>query len=132
MKPEIIIVDEPTTGQDYRMVTSIVKLLRELHQQGRTILIITHDMTLVADYCLQTAVMLDGKTVFTGSPRELFSHKDIVAATRLRVPQAIATSCAIREQQPEFPLLLNVEEWLTALRGHTEPSFTLEGVKDGC
>jgi energy-coupling factor transporter ATP-binding protein EcfA2 len=115
MRPEIIIVDEPTTGQDYRMVTSIVELLRDLHRQGRTILIITHDMTLVADYCLQTAVMLDGKAVFNGTPRQLFSNPEIVAATRLRVPQAIATSCAIRESNPDFPLLLNVAEWSTAL-----------------
>lgn len=122
MKPELIIVDEPTTGQDYRMVTSIVRLLRNLHHQGRTVLIITHDMTLVADYCLQTAVMLDGRTVFTGTPRSLFSNPDVVAATRLRVPQAIATSVAIRAEQPDFPLLLNVQEWLTALSGHVEPT----------
>jgi energy-coupling factor transport system ATP-binding protein len=115
MKPEIIIVDEPTTGQDFRMVTSIAQLLRDLHAQGRTILIITHDMTLVANYCKQTTVMLDGKTVFHGSPRELFSNSEVVSATRLRVPQAIALSCAIREQEPEFPLLLNVPEWLAAL-----------------
>ncbi len=115
MKPEIIIVDEPTTGQDFRMVTSIARLLRDLHEQGRTILIITHDMTLVADYCKQTVVMLDGRTVFRGTPRELFSNQDVVNATRLRVPQAIATSCAIRKEQPDFPLLLNVQEWLAAL-----------------
>lgn len=115
MRPEIIIVDEPTTGQDFRMVTSIVNLLRELHQQGRTILIITHDMTLVANYCKQTTVMMDGKTVFTGTPRQLFSNQRLVKETRLRVPQAIATSCAIREEDPDFPLLLNVDEWLAAL-----------------
>jgi len=124
MRPEIIIVDEPTTGQDFRMVTSIVELLRDLHLHGRTILIITHDMTLVADYCLQTTVMLDGKTVFTGSPRSLFSNEEVVAATRLRVPQAIATSAAIRQEQPDFPVLLNVNEWLAALSGQAEPAST--------
>ncbi|OGO68442.1 MAG: hypothetical protein A2Z37_13415 [Chloroflexi bacterium RBG_19FT_COMBO_62_14] len=115
MKPEIIVVDEPTTGQDFRMVASIIRLLRDLHEAGRTILIITHDMTLVADCCKQATVMLDGKTFFSGTPRELFSNPEVIQATRLRVPQAIATSCAIRDEQEDFPLLLNVEEWLTAL-----------------
>jgi hypothetical protein len=62
--------------------------------------------------------MLDGKTVFHGTPRELFSKSEVVRATGLRVPQAIALSCAIRAQEPEFPLLLNVSEWLAALSPH--------------
>ena len=115
MKPEIIIVDEPTTGQDLRMVTSIAQLLQDLHARGRTILIITHDMTLVTNYCKQATVMLDGRTVFHGTPRELFSNSEVVRATGLRVPQAIALSCAIRAEDPDFPLLLNVPEWLAAL-----------------
>jgi energy-coupling factor transport system ATP-binding protein len=115
MRPEILIVDEPTTGQDFRMVESIVKLLNELHEQGRTILMITHNMSLVADHCKQVTVILDGKSVFVGTPRALFSNQDLVDATRLRVPQAIAVSCAIRKQQPDFPLFLNVDEWLAGL-----------------
>jgi energy-coupling factor transport system ATP-binding protein len=115
MKPEIVIVDEPTTGQDYRMVSSIGELLVRLNNHGCTILIITHDMTLVADYCHQTVVMSNGKAIFTGTPRQLFSEPEVVEQARLRVPQAIAVSLAIREHNPGFPLLLNVEEWLAAL-----------------
>ena len=115
MRPEIIIVDEPTTGQDFRMVESIVKLLTALHEQGRTILIITHNMALVADHCKQATVILDGKSIFTGTPRALFSNQELVDATRLRVPQAIAVSCAIRKEQPDFPLFLNVNEWLAGI-----------------
>lgn len=117
MRPEIIIVDEPTTGQDFRMVESIVKLLTELHEQGRTILIITHNMSLVADHCKQATVILDGKRVFSGTPRTLFSNQELVDATRLRIPQAIAVSCAIRKEQPDFPLFLNVDEWVAGLGG---------------
>jgi energy-coupling factor transport system ATP-binding protein len=97
------------------MVESIVKLLTELHEQGRTILIITHNMALVADHCKQATVILDGKSIFTGTPRALFSDQELVDATRLRVPQAIAVSCAIRKEQPDFPLFLNVDEWLAGL-----------------
>ncbi len=116
MQPEIIIVDEPTTGQDYRMVTSIMQLLYDLHTQGKTILIITHDMRLVAEYCRRAVVIQAGRTVFTGTPRELFSNAEILEASALRVPQAMSLSCALRAEDPNFPLLLNMREWLEALR----------------
>jgi energy-coupling factor transporter ATP-binding protein EcfA2 len=116
MQPEIIVVDEPTTGQDYRMVSSIMRLLCALNAQGKTILVITHDMRLVAEYCQRAVVMQAGRTVFTGTPRELFSSPEILDASALRVPQAMRLSCALRAENPDFPLLLNVSEWLEALR----------------
>jgi ABC-type dipeptide/oligopeptide/nickel transport system ATPase component len=116
MQPEIVIVDEPTTGQDYRMVSSIMRLLRDLHARGKTILVITHDMRLVAEYCQRAVVVQAGRTVFTGTPRELFSNPEILDASALRVPQAMRLSCALHAENPNFPLLLNVSEWLEALR----------------
>lgn len=117
MRPEVIIVDEPTTGQDYRMVSSIMALLEELHRAGGTVLIITHDMTLVANYCQSVTVLRDGRTVFEGSARELFSSPDLLEAAQLRAPQAITLSCELRRERPDFPLLLNEREWVEALTG---------------
>lgn len=115
MHPEIIIVDEPTTGQDYRMVCGIMKLLEELHQQGKTVLIITHDMTLVANYCRRVVVLRNGRDLFTGTPRELFSSPEYLHATQLSAPGAMSLSLAMREYNPGFPLLLNIREWVQAL-----------------
>jgi energy-coupling factor transport system ATP-binding protein len=115
MRPEVIIVDEPTTGQDYRMVSSIMALLGELHNAGGTVLIITHDMTLVANYCQTVTVLRDGRTVFAGTSRELFSSPELLEAAQLRAPQAITLSCELRKERPEFPLLLNEREWVEAL-----------------
>jgi energy-coupling factor transport system ATP-binding protein len=116
MRPEVIIVDEPTTGQDYRMVSSIMALLEELHRAGGTVLIITHDMTLVANYCQSVTVLRDGRTLFEGTSRELFSSPEQLEAAQLRAPQAITLSCELRRQRPDFPLLLNEREWVEALR----------------
>lgn len=116
MRPEVIIVDEPTTGQDYRMVSSIMALLEELHHAGGTVLIITHDMTLVANYCQSVTVLRDGRTVFEGTSRGLFSSPEQLEAAQLRAPQAITLSCELRRQRPDFPLLLNEREWVEALR----------------
>ncbi|NIN63229.1 MAG: ATP-binding cassette domain-containing protein, partial [Anaerolineae bacterium] len=115
MRPEVIIVDEPTTGQDYRMVSSIMALLTELHAAGGTVLIITHNMTLVANYCERVAVLRDGRTVFEGTSRELFSSPEHLEAVQLRAPQAITLSCELRRERPDFPLLLNEREWVEAL-----------------
>jgi len=117
MRPEVIIVDEPTTGQDYRMVSSIMALLEDLHEAGGTVLIITHDMTLVANYCQTVTVLRDGRTVFEGTSRELFSSPDLLEDAQLRAPQAISLSCELRKDRPDFPLLLNEREWVAALSG---------------
>jgi len=119
MRPEVIIVDEPTTGQDYRMVCGIMELLEDLHRQGNTVLIITHNMTLVANYCQRVVVLLNGRDVFTGAPRELFSDPDNIRATQLRAPQAISLSVAMQEGNEDFPLLLNTMEWVRALGEHS-------------
>ena len=119
MRPEIIIVDEPTTGQDYRMVCGIMDLLTELHQRGNTVLIITHDMTLVANYCQRIVVLLNGSDIFDGSPRELFSDPELIRATQLCAPQAISLSVAMREENEDYPLLLNTFEWVKALEGYS-------------
>jgi energy-coupling factor transporter ATP-binding protein EcfA2 len=115
MRPEVIIVDEPTTGQDYRMVSSIMALLEDLHAAGGTVLIITHDMTLVANFCQSVTVLRDGRTIFEGTSRQLFSSPELLGAAQLRAPQAIALSCELRRGRPDFPLLLNEKEWVEAL-----------------
>jgi energy-coupling factor transport system ATP-binding protein len=115
MRPEVIVVDEPTTGQDYRMVCSIMALLEELHAAGCTVLIITHDMTLVANYCQRAVVLRGGRTVFDGTVRELFSSPENLELAQLRSPQAITLSCELRKEVPDFPLLLNEREWVEAL-----------------
>jgi energy-coupling factor transport system ATP-binding protein len=91
-------------------------LLAKLHERGTTILIITHDMTLVANYCQRVVVLDDGRDVFTGTPRQLYASPDIVESTQLRAPQAIALSMAMREKKADYPLLLNVKEWVQALK----------------
>jgi energy-coupling factor transport system ATP-binding protein len=119
MRPEMIIVDEPTTGQDYDMVCGIMNLLEDLHKLGNTVLIITHDMTLVANYCQRVVVLLNGRNIYTGSPRELFSNPEHIRATQLCAPQAISLSVALREQNEGYPLLLNTMEWVKALESYS-------------
>ena len=115
MGPEVLIVDEPTTGQDFRSVQAIMHLLVNLQRQGKTIVIITHDMSLVAEYCQRVLAFRDGSVAFTGTPRELFQHAEVLHRTGLRQPTSAALSTRLQEQCPEAPFLMTVEEWVEAL-----------------
>lgn len=112
MKPEILIVDEPTTGQDYRMSKDIMELLTDLNLEGTTILIITHDMRLVAEYCRRVIVMGKGTLVFDGTPEALFMDEDVLALSALSEPQSVRISKELVKQGYLKGPLISAREWL--------------------
>ncbi len=120
MRPKILIVDEPTTGQDYKMSREIMDLLFELNMDGTTIIVITHDMRLVAEYCRRTVVMKRGKIIFDGSPEELFLRDDILKESSLLPPKAVRLSKKLRDSGVINDLLLSAREWLEFLKFESE------------
>jgi len=88
MEPRILIVDEPTTGLDWQGGAAMMRLMRELHASGRTIVIITHDMNIVAEFAERAIVMAGGRIVVDGTPAGVFSDDDALREADLRVPQA--------------------------------------------
>jgi energy-coupling factor transport system ATP-binding protein len=116
MGSEILIVDEPTTGQDARSVAAIMQLLCSLQQQGKTILVITHDMTLVAEYCQRVVAFRDGLVSFTGTPTQLFENQVQLEKTGLQPPTSAELATALRSQYPALPPLLTVKQWSNLLQ----------------
>jgi energy-coupling factor transporter ATP-binding protein EcfA2 len=116
MGPDILIVDEPTTGQDARSIAAIMQLLRELQEQGKTILIITHDMTLVAEHCQRVVAFRDGQVSFTGTPAQLFANEELLAKTGLQSPISARLSNYLHTRYPDLPELLTVEQWSAFLQ----------------
>ncbi|MGI5854197.1 MAG: ABC transporter ATP-binding protein [Bacillota bacterium] len=84
MEPDVIIVDEPTTGQDWRETLWIMDLLRKLNQKGKTIIIITHNMEIVTRYCNRVLVMSQGEVILDGTPKEIFTRRDKLQEAYLR------------------------------------------------
>lgn len=72
MQPEVIVLDEPTVGLDPRGVKEMMTLFKELHDNGATVIVVTHDMNLVYGYATDVIVMDHGKIVYQGTPNELF------------------------------------------------------------
>lgn len=110
MESEIIVVDEPTTGQDYEMCKEIMILLDKLNKMGKTIIIITHDMKLVSEYCRRVIVMVDGKIIADDDPENIFSDSDIMKSAQIEPPQIV-----------KFSLLLSPS---------TTPALTVQEIKN--
>ncbi len=87
MEPEVLILDEPTAGLDPEGVEEMVELLGELgRDRHRTILLATHDMDLVAQCCHRVCLLEAGRTVWQGTPPELFRQRGLLEAHHLRLP----------------------------------------------
>lgn len=82
--PEILVLDEPTAGQDQRNYTEIMEFLDSLQEKGHTIVMITHDMQLMLDYSDRALVVSDGQILSDLSPAELFTHPDILQEANLK------------------------------------------------
>lgn len=87
MRPPTLVVDEPTTGLDRKGARAILDLLSTWNANGQTIVVITHDMTLVAERVPRTVVVSGGRIIADGPTREVLSNADLLASAFLRPPQ---------------------------------------------
>ncbi|MGA2682776.1 MAG: energy-coupling factor transporter ATPase [Candidatus Bathyarchaeia archaeon] len=120
MNPKIMIVDEPTTGQDFRMSEDIMDLLEELNKSGTTILAITHDMTLVSEHTKRVIVMHEGSVLYDGSTRGFFADEVLLEIAGIIPPMAVRFSHAYMKKHPSSPCFINTKEWVTALNHQEE------------
>lgn len=82
--PDVLVLDEPTAGQDQRNYTEIMDFLDELHQKGHTIVMITHDMQLMLDYSDRAVVVMDGQVLDDLTPAELLTQPEILKRANLK------------------------------------------------
>lgn len=93
LKPDILVLDEPTAGLDPKGTKELLSLVKELNKQGTTIILVTHDIDLVYSYATDVIVMNEGKIVKHCSPSELF--KEDVSKYSLEIPmiQKVVNLC---------------------------------------
>ena len=84
LKPEIIILDEPTAGQDYKTYTDIMNFLDSLQKQGHTIVMITHDMQLMLEHSDRCLVVVEGKVIADDNPVTILNQKDLLESANLK------------------------------------------------
>lgn len=94
-EPDVVVLDEPTFGQDCHQARNLMELLRQLAAGGAAVIFITHDMRLVAEYADRAVVLRDGAVELDGAPQALFSAPEVLARARLRPPPVHEISARI-------------------------------------
>jgi energy-coupling factor transport system ATP-binding protein len=87
MGPEVFVLDEPTTGQDHEGYEMVRRLVARLHEQNKTVVIVSHDMALIAEVADRVAAMWAAQMIALGTPREIFANDEIMQRTKLHPPQ---------------------------------------------
>ena len=118
INPDIIIFDEPTVGFDPQSGKELMQLITDFHKQGKTIIVITHDMDLVNTYAQKVFMLEKGELAFEGTPSELFEY--IQNYDRLDTPAVIKVAQKLQEKgmdinpkeiRNENDLLLAIKKW---------------------
>jgi energy-coupling factor transport system ATP-binding protein len=113
--PKLILLDEPTTGQDRRSLAGLLDMLSSLNEQGNTTVIVTHDMDIVARYATRILVMKDGKVILDGTPEEVFyEHFEELTNLNLKPPTLI--DFCHRNETLGCPRFLYMEEFIDCLQ----------------
>lgn len=97
MDPEVLILDEPTTGLDAEESTELMERLRQFNEEGRTVILITHDMKLVAEHAKRVIVMANGRVSLDSDPRGAFSDIDLIRQSNLEPPAVTLLSHRLAE-----------------------------------
>lgn len=102
MAPQTIILDEPTTGLDYRECCKVMKAIEKLHKRGKTIVMVCHDMEVVADFADRVIVMTYGEMVADGPTFDILRNPEILKRSDLIAPQIISISQELVARNPEL------------------------------
>ncbi|UCH58922.1 MAG: ATP-binding cassette domain-containing protein [Anaerolineales bacterium] len=113
MDTQVVIIDEPTTGQDYRGVQQIGSILSELNKQGKTIIGVTHDIDFCAEQFERSILMAGGRVVLDGSTRQVLSQISVIDQAYVEAPQLMR----LAEKLGWDFMPLTVEEFIHHLDG---------------
>ena len=114
LEPELLILDEPTTGQDKAHMETMMDRLAAFTHQGGTLIFCTHDGEIALRYAERIIVLHQGQILADGSPREVFAQEKILQQANLKAPP----SCLLT-QKLNLPLAFSVEEVLEYVRVHS-------------
>lgn len=110
MRPRVIILDEPTSGQDYRGCYQIMDIVKQLNETGITVLMVTHHMALVAEYARRAVVLCKGRVLLDAPVEKVFSEVDVLSSTHLKPPQITRVGRALSLRPANDKAFLRVEE----------------------
>ncbi|MDY4848975.1 MAG: energy-coupling factor transporter ATPase [Bacilli bacterium] len=114
--PDILVLDEPTAGLDYVGEVEVMNLVNKMHQEGKTIILVTHDMDLVYRYVENVFVLSHGQLVYSGDPHSLFMTLD--ESYGLEVPLLFKTARELKEKGYDIDLenVHNIDDLISMMK----------------
>ncbi len=103
MDPSILLLDEPTTGQDQPGKQRLGQLMLSLSASGKTIIVISHDMNFVARYAQRVIVMAEGRVIGDDTPARIFSNESVMKQAHVQPPQVYAVVNELRREGQSIP-----------------------------
>lgn len=113
LNPEILILDEPTTGLDYRECMEVMEKIRALNEKGTTVIMVCHDMEVVLDFAKKIIVMNRGEILGEGNTRKILSNRGLLQRARLLPPQIAQVSMLLGKA---FDGIFTVEEMISKIK----------------
>jgi energy-coupling factor transport system ATP-binding protein len=117
MKPQVLILDEPTTGQDHAGRRLLSSLSKKLNREGFTVVIITHDMRFVAETVNRVVLVSNGEILMDGSTREVLNAFDVLKKAAIKPPQIVQLASELRKKGIDINAL-TIEEALQEILKH--------------
>lgn len=97
MEPPVVVLDEPTTGLDFHECAKVMDVIAELNARGTTVIMVCHDMEVVADYARRVIAMTAGQVVADGETFAVLRNRDVLARTHLLPPQVVDVALRLAE-----------------------------------
>ncbi len=112
MKPDVLILDEPTAGLDPRGHKEILTMIKDMHEREQnTVILVSHNMTDVAQLADQVIVLENGKLIMSGTPKEVYAEADILVKIGLGLPEPMVLMRKIKEKQVDINTsILTIDE----------------------
>ena len=102
LETPVVVLDEPTTGLDFRECGKVMEIVRRLHERGTTVVMVCHDMEVVGDYARRVIVMSDGRVVDDGPTFEVLRNRAVMERADLVPPQVVGVSLALAQARPDW------------------------------
>lgn len=133
LAPPVVVLDEPTTGLDYRECAKVMDIVRRIHERGTTVIMVCHDMEVVADYATRCIVMSDGTVVDDAPTFDVLRNRDTLERASLVPPQIVDLSLELARDMPRLAETAvgranTVDEMLAAV---VEEARTIQNVERG-
>lgn len=107
LSPKVLVLDEPTTGLDYKECMHIMNIIKELNENGTTVIMVCHDMELVADFAQRVIVLGEGNLMADGSCKEVMVNSNVLESASLAPPQIAELAIRLGE---DFKGILTLDE----------------------